>query len=52
MTFENDVGCVQTPKAFLKKELLASFCLRYTSFDFFSIVPASFVSLSFVVLNL
>ena len=35
VTFENEGWCVQTPGAFLYKSLLASFCLQYTSNEFF-----------------
>ena len=31
VTFENEVWCVQMPGALLYKNLLASFCLQYTS---------------------
>ena len=35
VTFENEGWCVRTPGAFLYKSLLASFCLQYTSNEFF-----------------
>ena len=35
VTFENEGWCVRTPGAFLYKSLLASFCLQYTSYEFF-----------------
>ena len=35
VTYENEGWCVQTPEAFLYKSLLASFCLQYTSTEFF-----------------